>query len=67
MATSTERSRETRKRRRRREWIVPVRVTESELKGIAQRGYAGAASADRRAWGEAISTYLSDTLYAALR
>jgi predicted NUDIX family phosphoesterase len=58
--TSAERMREHRTRRHRRDIQLKIDVSETELREIALRGYAGAASANRKA-GKRQSRSLSAT------
>jgi hypothetical protein len=59
--TSTER--ETRRRRARREVLLTIVLHEDDLAEIANRGYEGAASTDPKLQAEAVSLFVSDTLW----
>jgi hypothetical protein len=61
--TSTERMREMRRRRARREVQLAIALQEDELAGIAKRGYEGAASTDPKLQTEAVSLFVSGTLW----
>ena len=63
MATAAERMRALRKRKKRQEVVVPVRISLPELAQVAQLGYAGGASKDRQARGDAVTSLVSDTLF----
>jgi hypothetical protein len=61
--TATERVRAVRERRRRREIQLTVVLHQDDLREIARRGYEDAATTDRRRQGEAVSLFISDTLW----
>ena len=61
--TAKERVRAVRERRRRRMLVLSVEVHEDDLREIALRGYEDAATTDRRRQAEAVSLFISDTLY----
>ena len=61
--TGTERMREIRRRRARREVQLTIVLHEGDLAEIAKRGYEGAASTDPKLHAEAVSLFVSDTLW----
>jgi predicted NUDIX family phosphoesterase len=61
--TSAERMREHRTRRHRRDIQLKIDVSETELREIALRGYAGAASANRKAREAAVALFVSDQCF----
>ena len=65
--TSAERMRVLRARRRRGKLCLEVDLHEDEVREIALRGYAGAASTDRELQAEAVTLFLTDTLVGAYR
>jgi hypothetical protein len=61
--TTAERVRAVRERRRRREIQLTVVLHEDDLGEIARRGYEGAASTDPKLRAEAVSLFISATLW----
>jgi hypothetical protein len=61
--TASERVRAVRERRRRREIQLTVVMHEDDMAEIAKRGYEGAASTDPKLQAEAVSLFVSDTLW----
>jgi hypothetical protein len=61
--TSTERMRERRQRVARREVQLTIVLHKDDLAEIAKRGYEGAASTDPKLQAEAVSLFVSDTLW----
>jgi hypothetical protein len=61
--TAAERVRAVRERRRRREIQLTVVLHEDDLGEIARRGYEGAASTNSKLRAEAVSLFVSDTLW----
>jgi hypothetical protein len=66
MATSPERMRALRERRRRGFRKLTIQVSEQDLRQIAQAGYEGAASSDNDHQAQAVTLFLTDTLFANL-
>ena len=58
--TPAQRVRAHRARRRRRDVQLTIEVSEIDLREIALRGYAGAASSDPKARAEAVGVFVSD-------
>jgi hypothetical protein len=61
--TAAERVRAVRERRRRREIQLTVVLHEDDMAEIAKRGYEGAASTNPKLRAEAVSLFVSDTLW----
>jgi hypothetical protein len=66
MATSAERMRALRERRRRGFRKLTIQVSEHDLRQIAQACYEGAASTDHDQQAQAVGLFLTDTLFANL-
>jgi hypothetical protein len=66
MATSAERMRAFRERRRHGYRKLTILVGEHDLRQIAQAGYEGAASNDHDQQAQAVVLFLTDTLFANL-
>ena len=62
MATSTERMRALRERKRRGLRKFTIGVSEDDLRVIAEHGYEGAASTDQDCRSQALGLFLSDTV-----
>jgi len=62
MATSAERMRALRERRRRGLRKLRIQVSEHDLRQIAQAGYEGASSRDHDQQAQAVGLFLSDAL-----
>jgi len=62
MATSTERMRALRERKRRGLRRFTVGVSEDDLRVIAEHGYGGAASGDQDQQAQAVSLFITDML-----
>ena len=62
MATSTERMRALRERRRRGLRKLRIEVSEEELRAIAKRGYEGALTTDHDQQAQAVGLFLNDAL-----
>jgi hypothetical protein len=62
MATSAERMRALRERRRRGIRKLRIQVGEDDLRQIAQAGYEGAASSDHDQQAQAVGLFLADAL-----
>jgi hypothetical protein len=62
MATSAERMRALRERRRRRLRRLTIEVSENDLRAIAERGYEGTASTDHDQQAQAVGLFLTDAL-----
>jgi hypothetical protein len=60
--TSAKRMRALRARRRRAKLRLMIDLHQDDLREIALRGYAGAASSDRELQAEAVTLFLTDTL-----
>jgi len=66
MATSAERMRALRERRRRGFRKLTIQVSEHDLRQIAQAGYEGAASDDHDQQAQAVVLFLTDTVFTNL-
>jgi hypothetical protein len=66
MATSAERMRTLRERRRRGFRKLTIQVSDHDLRQITQTGYEGAASTDHDQQAQAVGLFLTDTLFANL-
>jgi hypothetical protein len=64
-ATSAERMRTLRARRRRGKLRLTIDLHQDDLREIAVRGYEGAASSDRTLQAEAVTMFLTDILVGA--
>jgi hypothetical protein len=62
MATSAERMRALRERRRRGSRKLTIQVSEHDLRQIAEAGYEGAVSSDHDQQAQAVGLFLSDVL-----
>jgi hypothetical protein len=62
MATSAERMRALRERRRRGLRKLRIQVSEDDLRQIVQAGYEGAASTDHDQQAQAVGLFLTDAL-----
>jgi hypothetical protein len=62
MATSADRMRAMRERRRRGLRNLRIQVSEDDLRQIAQTGYEGAASSDHDQQAKAVGLFLTDAL-----
>ena len=62
MATSVERMRALRERQRRGLRRLTIDVSEDDLRGVAKRGYEGAASTDHDQQARAVALFLTDSL-----
>ena len=62
MATSAERMRALRERRRRGLRKLRIEVNEEDLRAIAKRGYEGAVTTDHDQQAQAVGLFLSDSL-----
>jgi hypothetical protein len=58
--SATERVKAYRRRRKRREVRLTIDVSKIDLRAIALRGYADAASSDHKLQAEAVSVFVSD-------
>jgi hypothetical protein len=66
MATSVERMRALRERRRRGFRKLTIQVSEHDLRQIADVGYEGAVSSDHDQQAQAVGLFLTDTVFANL-
>jgi hypothetical protein len=66
MATSAERMRALRERRRRGSRKLTIQVSEHDLRQIAEAGYEGAVSSDHDQQAQAVGLFLTDTVFANL-
>jgi hypothetical protein len=66
MATSAERMRALRERRRRGFRKLTIQVSEHDLRQIAEVGYEGAVSSDHDQQAQAVGLFLTDTVFANL-
>jgi hypothetical protein len=66
MATSAERMRALRERRRRGFRKLTIQVSEHDLRQIADVGYEGAVSSDHDQQAQAVGLFLTDTVFANL-
>jgi hypothetical protein len=64
MATSADRMRAHRERARRGLRRLTVDVSEDDLRGLAKRGYGGAASTEQDQQAQAVGLFVNDTLLA---
>ena len=62
MATSTERSRATRARKKKGRIVVSIEVDKADLREIAVAGYPEAVSTDRTAQSKALTLFVSDAV-----
>ena len=62
MATSAERMRAVRERRRRGLRRFTIEVSEDDLRAIAKRGYEGAVTSDHDQQAQAVALFLTDAL-----